>query len=158
MHRLPNCSTSRFVRQPSVCEGIKQSSFSLNIQLFFLPLPHACSGHVTAISSPPLNWQSKSLISVKVVSTMLIHSCKHYALSSTQYSRFIVRITRNQSDFSTPCPRRRPTFARTSCARLIDDVSIPPLFSILITSAAILYKLFRHNNVHAMYKLFRHLA
>ena len=94
MHRLPNCSTSRFVRQPSVCEDIKQSSFSLNIQL---SLPHACSGHVTAISSghvtatssPPLNWQSKSLISVKVVSTML---------SSSQYSHFIVRITENQSD------------------------------------------------------------
>ena len=73
MYRLPNCLTSRFVRQPSFCKGIKHSSFSSNIQLFFLPLPHACSdhvtaissGHVTAISSPPLNWQSKSLISVK---------------------------------------------------------------------------------------------
>ena len=50
MHRLPNCLTSMFVRQPSVCEGIKHSSF------FF---------------------------------TML---------SSTQYSRFIVRITKNRSD------------------------------------------------------------
>ena len=87
MHRLPNCLTSRFVRQPSFCKRIKHSSFSTNIQLFFLPLPHACSvhvtaissghvtaissGHVTAISSPPLNWQSKSLISVNVTSGML---------------------------------------------------------------------------------------
>ena len=80
MHRLPNCLTSRFVRQPSFCGGIKHSSFSSNIQLFFLPLPHACSGHVTAISSghvtaissPTLNWQSKSLISVHVASGMLL--------------------------------------------------------------------------------------
>ena len=72
MHRLPNCLTSRFVHQPSFCGGIKHSSFSSNIQLFFLPLPHACSGHVTAISSPPLNWQSKSLISVNVASGMLL--------------------------------------------------------------------------------------
>ena len=72
MHRLPNCLTSRFVRQPSFCGGIKHSSFSSGIQLFFLPLPHACSGHVTAISSPPLNLQSKSLISVNVASGMLL--------------------------------------------------------------------------------------
>ena len=80
MHRLQNCLTSRFVRQPSFCEGIKHFSFPSNIQLFFLPLPHACSGHVTAISSghvtaissPPLNWQSKSLISVNVASGMLL--------------------------------------------------------------------------------------
>ena len=72
MHRLPNCLTSRCVRQPSFCEGIKHFTFSSNIQLFFLPLPHACSGHVTAISSPPLNLQSKSLISVNVASGMLL--------------------------------------------------------------------------------------
>ena len=45
---------------PSFWEGIKQ------------PLPHACLGHVTAISSSPLNWQSKGRISVKVASSMLL--------------------------------------------------------------------------------------
>ena len=107
MHRLPNCPTSRFVRQPSVCEGIKQSSFSLNSQLFFSPLPHACLSHVTVISFSPLNWQSKSLISVKVVSTML---------SSTQYSHFMVKalLKTNQISVRQPCPRKRPGRATSS--------------------------------------------
>ena len=51
-----------------------------------------------------------------------------YMLLSTQRYRFIVRITENQSDFSTHTVRTLYEFVRTPCARLIDDISIPPPF------------------------------
>ena len=61
----------------SVPYVLSESSLVPNIS-YITPLPHACLSHVTAISSSPLNWQSKGLISVKVASSMLLLTQIHH--------------------------------------------------------------------------------